>query len=190
MSDPYRDPPEADAPYRAPGRPGAPCPRCEVGLASTDPAGVRVDACGRCFGMFIAPDALLELLAAPVVIDELRALLPRSRTPHAERGPMYVKCPQCAVLMNRTQYAVGAKVVIDYCRKHGTWFDAGELVAVLDFVASGGHERAQARALQEARDAERDARWRSTFAVARARWQITRVGHRAEAVAFFRDLFF
>jgi Zn-finger nucleic acid-binding protein len=31
-------------------------------------------------------------------------------------------------------------VIIDVCRAHGTWFDRGELDAVLDFVGSGGIE--------------------------------------------------
>jgi hypothetical protein len=31
-------------------------------------------------------------------------------------------------------------VVVDACRDHGTWFDAGELAAVLDFVRAGGIE--------------------------------------------------
>jgi Zn-finger nucleic acid-binding protein len=186
--DPYRDPP--GAPYREAGRPGSPCPRCEVGLAATNPAGVRLDACARCLGVFIAPEPLLSLLEQRDAIEELRALLPRTRSPLADAGPMYVKCPQCTVLMNRTQYAHGAKVVIDYCRRHGTWFDAGELPLVLDFVAEGGHRRAQAWAAQQTRDAERDFKMKQTFAVARARWEVTRVGRSPDVAAFFADLFF
>ena len=76
---------------------------------------------------------------------ELRALVPRGSNAWAERGRVYVKCPVCETLMNRRQYASGAQVVIDWCKHHGVWFDAGELSRVLDFVATGGLARAQER---------------------------------------------
>lgn len=176
-------------PYRESGTPGSPCPRCQVGLATRDLAGVRIDACTRCEGLFVAPSALLELLARERTIDELRTVLPRARDGLTGGGPLYVKCPRCATLMNRTQYAYGAKVVISYCRRHGTWFECGDLPAVLDFVASGGHERARAREALARREAERDARWRSTMEVARARWEVTRIGRHRHVAAFFADLF-
>jgi Zn-finger nucleic acid-binding protein len=58
---------------------------------------------------------------------------------------MYVKCPRCGTRMNRRLFADGAKVVVDVCRGHGTWFDEGELRAVVEFVAGGGLARAAAK---------------------------------------------
>lgn len=165
------------------------CPRCELGLSSAAPAGVRVDACGRCDGVFVDGDALLAALASPDVVDALRASLPRPRAGIADGGRVYVKCPQCTTLMNRTQYAHGAKVVIDYCRRHGVWFDGGELPTVLDFLAAGGAERAQAWEDEQAKIAARDRAFTLTLATARSRWEVARVGHRKEVVGFFRDLF-
>lgn len=152
MSDPYRDPPAS--PYRAPSRPSYPCPRCEAGLIGTEMAGVRFDLCDRCTGTFVAAETLREVVDQPVVLDELRALVPRGSNAWAERGRVYVKCPVCETLMNRRQYASGARVVIDWCKHHGVWFDAGELSRVLDFVADGGLARAQAREALAARDAQ------------------------------------
>ena len=78
-------------------------------------------------------------------------------------------CPVCHVMMNRKLFATGTGVIIDVCRTHGTFFDAGELPLIIDFVMNGGLERAQIkdiermreaarRELAQARDAARDAR--------------------------------
>jgi Zn-finger nucleic acid-binding protein len=149
MSGPYRDPPAT--PYRAPAKPSYPCPRCEAGLAGAELAGVRFDRCDRCSGTFVNADVLRDVVEHPATLDELRAVLPRDGNAWAERGRVYVKCPVCETLMNRRQYASGARVVIDWCKHHGMWFDAGELSRVLDFVADGGLARAAARDAAEAR---------------------------------------
>lgn len=156
MSGPYRDQPAT--PYRAPARPTYPCPRCDAGLGGTELAGVRMDLCDRCSGTFVSADTLRDVVEQPLVLDELRAMLPREANAWAERGRVYVKCPVCETLMNRRQYASGARVVIDWCKHHGVWFDAGELGRVLDFVADGGLVRATARAQAAAREQQQRSR--------------------------------
>ena len=47
--------------------------------------------------------------------------------------------------MNRVNFASGAKVVLDICREHGTFFDRDELHRVVTFIQGGGLERARAR---------------------------------------------
>jgi Zn-finger nucleic acid-binding protein len=42
--------------------------------------------------------------------------------------------------MNRMNFGIRSGIVLDVCRAHGTWFDGGELGAVLDFVREGGIE--------------------------------------------------
>jgi hypothetical protein len=41
---------------------------------------------------------------------------------------------------------------VDICRKHGIWFDSGELPHVLAFVEAGGLEIERQRELDKARD--------------------------------------
>lgn len=54
-------------------------------------------------------------------------------------GPIqYIPCPECGVLMNRRNFGGTSGIIVDVCSVHGTWFDAGELAAVLAFVESGG----------------------------------------------------
>ncbi|HVV85358.1 MAG TPA: zf-TFIIB domain-containing protein [Kofleriaceae bacterium] len=164
MRDPYRSAPPASSWTR---KGGWACPRCTAGLGGEEVAGVRLDRCIRCEGAFVTVERMNELIERRDMLDELRAMLPRTPRRMGEPGPMYVRCPVCATLMNRKQYATGAKVVIDVCRQHGVWFDGGELVVVLDFIASGGLEAARRRD-QERRDEERrEAKLRAAFLRAR-----------------------
>ena len=64
----------------------------------------------------------------------------------------YVKCPVCSNVMNRKQFAPGAKTVVDVCKEHGTFFDEGELARVLDFVLQGGLTRAAEKEREAARE--------------------------------------
>lgn len=50
----------------------------------------------------------------------------------------YLPCPVCAERMNRRQFVPGSGVIIDECRDHGIWLDAGEHHRILDFVRTHG----------------------------------------------------
>lgn len=165
MTDPYRSPPPPPASGERRG--GWACPRCTAKLGGEELAGVKFDRCIRCEGVFLTLERMTDLIEQRPLLDELRALLPRQAPSSAAAGPMYVKCPVCATLMNRKQYATGAKVVIDACRQHGVWFDGGELPLVLDFVAAGGLEEARRRDQQRKDELAREARLRETIARAR-----------------------
>jgi len=80
--------------------------------------------------------------AVPAPMD-----LPRGN-PLADRV-RYRPCPCCAQLMNRKNFGGTSGIVVDVCAVHGTFFDAGELPRVLEFVRRGGLVKAQA-ALQSA----------------------------------------
>ncbi len=70
----------------------------------------------------------------------------------------YIPCPECTSLMNRKNFGGMSGVIVDVCKRHGTWFDLGELPRVLAFVAAGGLERARARAAEEEARTQREAR--------------------------------
>lgn len=66
-------------------------------------------------------------------------------------GRLYVKCPDCAKIMNRTNFAKRSGIIIDSCRNHGTWFDADELPRIVDFVMQGGVEAAHTADMERGR---------------------------------------
>ena len=78
---------------------------------------------------------------------------------------MYVRCPTCSEMMNRRQFADGSGIVLDVCRLHGTWLDAGELRAVVEFVEKGGYEEERRRETQR------------RFEMARAAAEVARIMH-------------
>ncbi|MEW6111309.1 MAG: zf-TFIIB domain-containing protein, partial [Thermodesulfobacteriota bacterium] len=57
-------------------------------------------------------------------------------------------CPVCRTMMNRRNFIRVSGVIVDVCRPHGIWFDAGEMEKIMDFIARGG--------MRKAREAERE----------------------------------
>lgn len=123
------------------------CPRCEsdpnlVGRLVGD---VLLDECPECLGVFVDACALERILSER---QQARAdaILGHTGTPSDEdatfqqKGPMYVRCPDCETLMNRVNFARSG-VIVDVCKDHGTWFDAHELPKIVDHAMSGGIDR-------------------------------------------------
>jgi Zn-finger nucleic acid-binding protein len=54
----------------------------------------------------------------------------------------YRACPHCRQMMNRKNFGGTSGIVVDVCAVHGTFFDAGELPRVLEFVRRGGLAKA------------------------------------------------
>jgi hypothetical protein len=101
---------------------------------------------------------------------------------------MYVKCPSCANVMNRRLFAAGAGVIVDVCRTHGTFFDAGELPQIIEFVMKGGLEAAQKKELERQRQQLAHDKAMAGLAVAPATYD---VGHaRDSAGGALVDLLF
>jgi Zn-finger nucleic acid-binding protein len=144
-----------------------PCPRCELSLAPREVGGLVIDECSRCRGLFLDDVAIQRVLADDQHArgHALLAALPRSDhnpLPPAG-GKMYVKCPTCSTVMNRKLFATGSGVVVDVCKKHGTFFDTGELPAIIEFVQNGGLAKAATK------DAQRRSEQAKHDAVMRAR---------------------
>lgn len=143
-----------------------PCPACNEegvhmvvwGLQPTEdaPGGFPVAGCRSCGGAWIATETLDAIIAAAAE---------QAPPSHAQRQPkrrtvppqkvMYRKCPRCGDMMARRNFARISGVIIDECRQHGSFFDAGELKDVLDFVRSGGLQAAAKRERELEREFEK-----------------------------------
>lgn len=151
--------------YRAVARADAgPCPRCGAALAELgELPGAR--ACAECGGVFLG-EGLVERLESAADLDDLVA---RSGATVAlipvVSEVRYLRCPQCGGTMNRASFGRRSGIVVDTCKAHGTFFDAGELVAAVEFVASGQLARSRAEA-QAARAAEKDRLRKEALAIA------------------------
>jgi Zn-finger nucleic acid-binding protein len=143
-------------------RPDLPCPRCETHLRARLVGDVVIDECPHCLGLFLDQVAIRRVIEdrAQARADMLLGALPKHEIHANVRAGerMYIKCPCCHVVMNRQLFATGAGVVVDVCHAHGTFFDAGELPAIIEFVMAGGLAAAARKDLERQRQEVENAR--------------------------------
>jgi len=122
--------------------------------ADGDGAAIQLGRCASCLGLFLpigALERLLDQAVAPVWSVDHQLLSTLTETPRAESAPVrYRPCPSCGELMNRSLHGKRSGVVVDRCRDHGLWLDAGELRQLLEWARAGGALLDQERREQEA----------------------------------------
>lgn len=106
--------------------------------------------CASCEGTWVDPATLQQICNEK---EQQAAVLGMPTNPpdpilHLETNFRYLPCPVCKQLMNRVNFARCSGVIINVCKNHGTWFDKDELRRIVEFIRSGGLEKA--RALQNA----------------------------------------
>jgi Zn-finger nucleic acid-binding protein len=123
------------------------CPRCDIPMHEKNIGDFRVVTCDACGGLFI-PHETFEMMqdASTRVVEALGA---EKRSEEVlEAKVRYLRCPVCRTMMNRKNFVRVSGVIVDVCRPHGIWFDAGEMEKIMDFIARGG--------MRKAREAERE----------------------------------
>jgi len=133
------------------------CPRCGSHLHAREYGNLSVEECDKCGGLLLAPTTMDRLVAARDMPISLRLALPK-RELKRETAVRYIACPTCGKSMNRQAFGRISGVVVDVCKNHGVWFDAGELGEVIRFVEQGGLERERERELAELAERERRVR--------------------------------
>jgi Zn-finger nucleic acid-binding protein len=172
-----------------------PCPRCQTALTARRIADIVVDECLSCSGLFLDQIAIQRVVAdrQQVRAEALLGALPRAAvTAVAAGAKMYIKCPVCNVVMNRKQFAASAGVIVDVCKAHGTFFDAGELPLIIEFVMNGGLERAERKQLEALREAakreQQNARFSNMMAVRSSTHALSEAQRQADSGRAFIDL--
>jgi Zn-finger nucleic acid-binding protein len=177
------------SPYRQAPTASRICPRCSLGLSRRTIGDARIDECASCKGVFVETELIDRIVDALDLGGEIMSTFPRAATAPiatSPAGPTYIKCPNCDVLMNRRLFATGAKVIVDVCFQHGTWFDAAELRAVAEFAAGGGLERAAERdAAERAKQRAQARRNASEPILAIPEQEEAQVGLLTEILSFF-----
>jgi Zn-finger nucleic acid-binding protein len=131
------------------------CPGCRNELQALHLGGTPLLECAACDGVWVTATAFERLCAD----KEVQAAVLHRWTKEArplERAVRYRPCVQCGKMMNRVNFAQVSGTVIDVCRGHGTYLDAGELHHIAAFIHGGGLERARARQLEDLREKERE----------------------------------
>jgi Zn-finger nucleic acid-binding protein len=129
----------AEKPDEKPALNAAPrCPHCEIDLKVARLRDNEVDICPECHGIWLDSDEFDFLVSRrdvssdPAVPRKYR----RKPLPTGNQARMYIPCPRCNDLMNRKNFKRISGVIIDVCKKHGVWLDAGELDQIRSFVAN------------------------------------------------------
>jgi Zn-finger nucleic acid-binding protein len=136
----------------------APCPACRAVMREVQIGDITLLECEGCQGMW-ADAATFEHVCAS---GETRAAV-LHRPPAANRlegfaRVQYRKCVACGKMMNRMNFGRLSGAVVDVCKGHGTFLDAGELHHIVSFIQGGGLERARQRQLDELKEEEQKVR--------------------------------
>jgi Zn-finger nucleic acid-binding protein len=163
----------------------ATCPACQQGLRHVDVGATPFLECVACDGVWVDAEVFERLCAQRASQAAVLArLVPRAAGD--SRGTVrYRPCLRCGKMMNRVNFGKLSGAVIDVCRGHGTFLDAGELHQIVTFISEGGLDKARARQIEELREQEKrldqlawklehkaaaDARWSTSPRTVNARW--------------------
>jgi Zn-finger nucleic acid-binding protein len=110
-----------------------------------------IERCPACLGLFFNLQELEAIIARDVPPAQIIDHLALARLAEHNGEPVrYRKCPECRNIMNRVNYGQTSGVVVDSCRDHGVYLDAGELRRIEAWVRAGGRLDATQKATQAA----------------------------------------
>jgi Zn-finger nucleic acid-binding protein len=128
------------------------CPRCQVNMEAVVIGKANLRECPRCEGIWADAASLDQICSDREKQSAVLGMAAAAPTPQSvaiEENIRYVPCPVCRKLMNRVNFAHCSRVVVDVCGAHGTWFDKDELRRIVEFIRSGGLEKARTREIEE-----------------------------------------
>ncbi|AUX38901.1 uncharacterized protein SOCE26_002820 [Sorangium cellulosum] len=111
------------------------CPRCAAPLHVGQAGGMTLHGCGRCGGIWLGLACAQRLAdALPKEASVLAARASSRAVVDADVNPI-AHCPVCTRPMQRT-HAAAARLDLDMCGAHGTWYDRHELERVAGAIAA------------------------------------------------------
>ena len=166
-----------------------PCPACDTRMPPSQVAGIAVNECPGCHGLWVSGDHFDALVKRAAQLRGQRTAM--DEAPRVQRGQplarsvQYRRCPECDQFMLRTNFKRSSGVILDECRAHGTWLDADELEQVAGFILAGGKTSAMLE--DEHAAAERQAA--AAFSRARVEQRVEQYTHGARHHRSLLDLF-
>ena len=142
----------------------AKCPGCRSELQRVDLSATTLMECAACDGVWIEADVFEKLCSDRASQAAVLHRFPGKRPSGVERVK-YRPCVQCGKMMNRVNFGRLSGTVVDVCRGHGTFLDAGELHQIVEFIHGGGLERARERQIEDLKEQERRLRAQESQAV-------------------------
>ena len=135
----------------------ASCPGCRTQMAEIAVGDTSMLECPRCRGTWVDAPTFEHICAS----HEAQAAVIHHTAPAPAQASVefsYRKCVACGTMMNRLNFGRLSGTVVDVCRGHGTFLDAGELHAIVRFIQGGGLDRARQRQIEDLKEQERQLR--------------------------------
>lgn len=117
------------------------CPHCRKRLVSVQAKGVELSGCGGCGGIWIDNANARKVLASPEAVFGDLAKRAAKNAKNKNRRSERPICAACPAVLDRTKTH---GIELDVCTDHGTWFDAYELVRLVDVLRGAGQAGAPA----------------------------------------------
>jgi Zn-finger nucleic acid-binding protein len=119
------------------------CPRCGTGLQSINLEVAEkflVEKCQKCRGLFLTRVNLKRCLRQSFSMSINYSLPDNINNVMGETDFQVtdLHCPLYSQLMKRVNFGVKSGVVVDQCKEHSTWLDAGKLRHLMAWVKAGG----------------------------------------------------
>ncbi|MBI3843412.1 MAG: zf-TFIIB domain-containing protein [Planctomycetes bacterium] len=129
------------------------CPRCGGCLVLRELPEGHYTECTSCAGIWLDAQSF-ERAIEHRDAAALGVFVGGDGRPHdvPDQPVRYLSCPVCSRLMNRKNFAGCSGIIIDWCKGHGFWFDTYELEKVIQFVQSGGLDRARTLEIARAKE--------------------------------------
>ena len=109
------------------------CVKCEGTLGEMDVAGMRVDRCPACEGLWFDSHEVRQLVAALSKSGADEQTIPSQASPASRRlDDKAGTCPRCAVDLRRIESMAVEGLAYDQCMTcRGAWLDGGEIHQVV-----------------------------------------------------------
>jgi len=135
------------------------CPRCKCPLEIYKYRKTELDICPQCSGLWLDAGEFKRLATErEAYADESIPYEYQKKPLPEEKG--YLPCVRCGSLMIRKNFKRISGVLIDTCRDHGIWLDAGELEQIRCFIANGGLEEYQDKQIMRNREEIESLAWK------------------------------
>lgn len=117
------------------------CPRCQLGLQSTQYENQDVNMCANCWGYWLKRSQLES------IVNDAIYQFNKSEQKAVEKGFFIdgdvdrqgqevraITCPVCQGALERKKFHTHCPVRIDECPEHGIWLDTGEIKDLQIFI--------------------------------------------------------
>jgi len=116
------------------------CPRCLTPMLVGEAGGMSVHGCPSCGGVWLGTECARRFsLELPPEAIELAAKHSALAQESVKTLPL-IDCPVCGKRMQRT-HAAAAKLDLDFCDNHGTWYDRNEIGALARVLSKSSWNR-------------------------------------------------